>query len=266
MNQLRSLHTCMLARFSICLFLLSSLFTGCKSTTTASEGDSDLAQYRWYVTEILGEEVSGLDGKRPYVEFSGDTQRSVSGFAGCNRFSGSLINTSQDELRFSPLAATKMSCENNAIETRLFDALAKVRRGNRDGKAYTLYAGDTALLQLHGIAHSDIALAGRWELVSIAGDGPAFSDQYSDRIPYIVFDLTTEHIGGHTSCNGFSAQYTIKENQISFRNALKTMMACEGGGEERFLDMLNRTTTFELADDTLIFGNTDGETMRLKKT
>ena len=43
------------------------------------------------------------------------------------------------------------------------------------------------------------------------------------------------------------------------------MIACDGGGEERFLDMLNKSTTFELQGDTLIFSNADGKTMRLKK-
>jgi len=248
-----------------CILLISATLIGCKSSTTTSDGESDIAQYRWYVTELFGNEVSGLDGRRPYIEFASDAQNSVSGFAGCNRFSGTLAEQSQDAIRFSPLAATKMFCENNAVESRLFDALTKVRKGERTGETYTLYAGDTALVRLRGIPLSNIALAGRWELFSIEGSGPAFSEQYAERIPYIVFDLATEHIGGHTSCNGFSAKYTIRENQIKFDNALKTMIACDGGGEERFLDMLNKSTTFELQGDTLIFSNADGKTMRLKK-
>ena len=250
----------------ICLFLIPalSLITGCKGPTT-SDGKSDITQYRWYVTELSGQEVSGLDGRRPYIEFTGNAQNSVSGFAGCNRFSGTINENSENAIRFSPLAATKMFCENNAIETRLFDALTKVRKADRDGETYTLSAGDTALVRLHGIPLSNIALAGRCELASIEGAGPTISEQYAERIPYVVFDLATRHIGGHTSCNGFSAQYTVNENQIRFENALKTMIACDGGGEERFLDMLNKTTRFELQGDTLIFSNADGETMRFRK-
>jgi len=57
-----------------------------------------------------------------------DDTGAASGSAGCNQFSGSVV-VSPDEIRFGPLATTKMACEKpaNQLEMRYLAALAAAR-------------------------------------------------------------------------------------------------------------------------------------------
>ncbi|CAN5427839.1 hypothetical protein BH20BAC1_BH20BAC1_01510 [soil metagenome] len=58
---------------------------------------------------------------------------------------------------------------------------------------------------------------------------------------------------GNTTCNGFSSKFTMNENNISFADPLKTMMFCEGGGEETFLNMLKKVNKYSLNEIHLLF-------------
>ena len=70
---------------------------------------------------------------------------------------------------------------------------------------------------------------------------------------------------GNASCNGFSAKYTMNGNNISFADALKTMMFCEGGGEETFLNMLKKVNRYSLNENALTFLIGDVAVMRFTK-
>jgi heat shock protein HslJ len=68
----------------------------------------------WTLTTIAsGDAVSSvLNGTEVTAEFTADG--TVSGSAGCNRYSGSYAWTG-DQLSFSPLASTKMACANDVM-------------------------------------------------------------------------------------------------------------------------------------------------------
>ena len=72
---------------------------------------------------------------------SSRTGSRAAGFAGCNRFAGHYTLSGQD-LKFGPMAATKMSCDQMKTEDRYLAALAVVVGWSlADGRAHVV-AGD----------------------------------------------------------------------------------------------------------------------------
>lgn len=94
----------------------------------------------WKVVSIGAAAVNG-----PTLTVEGGK---ASGFGGCNRFGGS-VEVDCATLRFGPLAATRMACDQLAVEQTYFDALGGVRGYKIDGDKLTLTSdGGTALVML----------------------------------------------------------------------------------------------------------------------
>lgn len=105
-----------------------------------------------------------------------------------------------------------------------------------------------------------------WELEYISGPRIAFEGLYPDKKPYIMFKESESQFSGNTSCNGYSGKYSKKENNIQFGDAIKTMIFCEGGGEETFLKMLSKVNKFAIdSDGKLLLLIDDVPMMRFKK-
>jgi heat shock protein HslJ len=99
---------------------------------------------RDWVLAMLGDRPAGTGGGgRPAtIRFDAAAHR-VSGFAGCNRFSGDYTQAG-DSLTFSPLISTKMACtEGDQLERDYLGALGKVKM---------VHASDTALTLTDGAA------------------------------------------------------------------------------------------------------------------
>jgi putative lipoprotein len=71
----------------------------------------------------------------------------VSGSAGCNRYSGSYTGTG-DQLSFSPLASTKMACADDVMaqESAFLASMEQVASFSIEGSQLTLADGSGALL------------------------------------------------------------------------------------------------------------------------
>ena len=105
-----------------------------------------------------------------------------------------------------------------------------------------------------------------WELEFISGPRIAFDGLYPDKKPFIMFKEAENQFEGNTSCNGYSGKYTKKENSIKFGDAIKTMIFCEGGGEETYLKMLGKVNRFAFdSDGKLLLLVDDVPMMRFKK-
>ena len=76
-----------------------------------------------------------------------DSLKTVSGYSGCNRFTGSYeINGSN--IKIGPLAATRMSCpeEKNAVESKMIEALTNANNFLIDDETITLKKDDTNVI------------------------------------------------------------------------------------------------------------------------
>ncbi len=108
-------------------------------------------------------------------------------------------------------------------------------------------------------------LTGTWQLNYISGKRIAFEGLYPNRKPEITFDLSKKEITGNSSCNGFGCKYEINENSINFGDAIGTMMACDGTGEQDFYQMLKKVNRYSSDGTTLNLLIDDVAVMRFSK-
>ncbi|WP_310379435.1 META domain-containing protein [Flavobacterium sp.] len=106
-----------------------------------------------------------------------------------------------------------------------------------------------------------------WELDYISGSRIAFEGLYPDKKPRITFDSATNQVSGTASCNGYSAKYTLNGNLISFGEpGITTMMFCEGGGENAFLQTIKKVNNYAIDKENKLNLMVDGVAMmRFKK-
>ena len=107
-----------------------------------------------------------------------------------------------------------------------------------------------------------------WELEYISGPRIAFEGLYPNKKPQITFNTKTNNVSGTSSCNGYSAKYTTTGKTISFGEpGPTTMMFCEGGGEQTFLQMIKKVDNYSIDNDGKLNLNI-GEVpmMRFKKS
>jgi heat shock protein HslJ len=128
-----------------------------------------------------------------------------------------------------------------------------------------LKKGTILIAKLNGVSMVTEKLSGTWELSYISGPRIAFDVLYPDKKPFISFNFSAKELMGNTSCNGFSAKFNMNGNNIYFADALKTMMFCEGGGEETFLNMLKKVNRYSLNENALTFLIGDVAVMRFTK-
>ena len=103
----------------------------------AGGGSEKLFAHRWALTEAAGQPVAPTgDAKEAHLLFFPPNR--LGGSTGCNRLNGTFELTGGGQLKFSPLATTRMMCPEPAAatETRFVQALGTVK---------TYYVTDAAL-------------------------------------------------------------------------------------------------------------------------
>ncbi len=104
---------------------------------------------RWMLVELEGEGVAPAgDDRAPHLVFDAAASR-VSGSGGCNRLAGSFERNG-DDLRFGPIAATRMACAEEVMrrERVFLDALGTVTRHQVEGRTLALLAGERVVARL----------------------------------------------------------------------------------------------------------------------
>jgi len=113
---------------------------------------------------------------------------------------------------------------------------------------------------------SEAALYGpTWELEYITGPRIAFEGLFPNKKPQISFDKETGKVNGTDSCNGYSADYTLDGNAISFGEPGPTTMMFCGGSERQFLEMMKKIDGYAFEEDKLSLMMGDIVMMRFKK-
>lgn len=108
----------------------------------AQGGNVPLAGTSWTLVELNGQPL--VPGGEPLtLNFAADEQR-VSGYGGCNQFSGEYAQNGAS-LRMGPLLSTRRACLEPALntqETAYFQALESANRYSIEGGQLVLYQGN----------------------------------------------------------------------------------------------------------------------------
>ena len=77
---------------------------------------------------------------------------------------------------------------------------------------------------------------------------------------FIKFNQEKKSAGGNGSCNTFGSSFTVKSNEISFKNIFSTKMYCEGvqETEDAFFKQLGKVDRFEIKDNMLFLYQGEG--------
>ena len=91
----------------------------------------------------------------------------------------------------------------------------------------------------------------KWSLKKIY-NGEAI--QVVETKAFIRFDAEKGSAGGNGSCNSFGSNFTINNDEVSFKNIFSTKMYCEAVQqiENDFLKRLGVANRFEVRDKTLV--------------
>ncbi|MCK0158890.1 META domain-containing protein [Cellulophaga sp. F20128] len=88
-----------------------------------------------------------------------------------------------------------------------------------------------------------------WELEYISGPRIAFNGLYPGKKPEITFDKATKKVTGNNSCNGYTADFSLIGDSMSFGEpGPATLMFC-GEGEKVFLNMMKKINKFNIDAD-----------------
>lgn len=133
----------------VCLALIA-LLHGCfaePASTPAAPADALFAPASWTLVELQGKAVPKAEDARraPSISFSREGNR-VSGFAGCNRFTGTFTVEAGNKLKFSPLAMTRMMCPDDALEPEFMKVLESHEHFQADGQTLVLSGAQQAPL------------------------------------------------------------------------------------------------------------------------
>lgn len=104
-----------------------------------------------------------------------------------------------------------------------------------------------------------------WELEYITGPRIAFEGLFPDKKPKITFNKETKKVTGNNSCNGYSADFTIDGNTITFSEPGPTTMMFCGEGENVFLKTMKKINAFSITDGKLNLMLDDVDMMRFHK-
>ncbi len=105
-----------------------------------------------------------------------------------------------------------------------------------------------------------------WELEHISGPRIAFEGLFPNKKPQITFNKETQKAEGNNGCNGYSADFNLNGEAISFGEPGPTTMMYCGEGEQVFLNTIKKIKKYNVdAEGKLNLMIDDVPMMRFKK-
>lgn len=109
-----------------------------------------LYKSQWNLAELMGNKVT-VTTAQPYLLFTPGQVNSVAGSTGCNRLTGTFELPTPGEIKFSPLATTRMACAGTNVEPQFLEALQRVKTWSITDKELTLSDGQVALAKFTAV-------------------------------------------------------------------------------------------------------------------
>lgn len=225
--------------------------------TTAVEPVDDLADATWLLRTGLGP-LETLTTAPPTLTIE---QETVSGFAGCNTYTGA-ITVDGAEIRIEDVATTFKACPEaeTVVEEAFLESLASAATWSVVDDELRLADADGSVLMRLGPA----TIEGSWRATGIrTPDGEAVESVPAGVDQTISF-FRNGTVTGSAGCNDFSGTFTVVDETLALSDLATTELACDAavmGQEAAYLDALGRTTQLRLGGDTLDLLDDTGGTL-----
>ena len=194
------------------------------------------------------------------AEFTPDGQ--VSGFGGCNTFSGTVQAGTDGTMTVGPLSSTLMACpEGMEQETVYLTALQSTKSfGFGEAGRLEIKYGDGAdpdRVMVFSVGEKPL-VGTNWVLVSM-GD-PAAPEAVAAGTVITAVLSPDGFVSGISGCNQYNASYTLEGDQITLGPVASTQMACPSGmeAEQAYLQALETAQQVEITGQKLTITYNEG--------
>jgi heat shock protein HslJ len=213
----------------------------------------------WALSDLNGKPLE--PGSAITAQFTSDGQ--VGGSAGCNRYSGTYT-VSRNSISFSsPMASTRMMCEQAVMdqESAYLKALGDAKTYSASEDELTLTGADRKVLARYKAQSQDLS-GSSWEAISYNNGKQAVVSVLSGTILTAEFGQDGS-LSGSGGCNTYGGGYETTGNQITIGPLVSTMMACgEPVGvmdqETQYLAALQSAATYQIEAGVLELRTKDG--------
>jgi heat shock protein HslJ len=211
---------------------------------------------------LASQDVSGVPTPVP-AGVSADARfvaDQISGFGGCNVFSGEAVATGA-RLAIGAVAATQMAClgEGAAVEAAFLANLRRAASFTATADALTLFDAEARPVLVFRAGPSN-PLAGNWSVTGIHNCQEAVVSPQLGTTVTASFE-PDGRIMGSGGCNTYTGPYTLSGRDLRIGPLASTRRACEPAildQETRFLAALGRVTTFDTSGPTVMLRDAGG--------
>jgi heat shock protein HslJ len=225
----------------------------------AAAGSPALTAHAWQLEKLAGVSrgVSTVT-----AQFSSDGR--ISGFSGCNQYSGTYTASGTSISVSKSLAVTQMACPapQTLLERVYLKALTTARRYSTAGSSLTLRS--RLGLPLATFAVQSQSLAGtKWNVISYNNGKQAVVSVLADTKLTASFDDQARRVSGSAGCNSYSADMKVAIPKIEVGPAATTRKFCEQPKgvmeqESQYLAALKTAATYKIEGTSLELRTKDG--------
>jgi heat shock protein HslJ len=188
------------------------------------------------------------------------TGNRISGFGGCNSFSGDA-SVSGASLTLGPLAATQMACigEAGSVETAYFAKLGMAASFTATTESLTIFdrAGKPVLVYRIGASNP---LARAWNVTGINNGNQAVVSPQLGTTVTATFTADGK-LTGSAGCNAYTGSYTLTGRDVAIGPLASTRRSCEATvmtQEAQFLAAMGKVTSFDSSGPTIMLRDASG--------
>ncbi len=229
--------------------MLGLILASCGGNTIKAKADNENLRGKWELSVLDGKTITGK--QQIYIELTNDNR--VTGFAGCNRLTGTYALEKANRIRFIQLATTRMACPEMGLEAKVLAMLNNVENFVIENEKLMLTIDGRAPFVIFTKMNENDIVNKYWKLKALEGKSIKMVNN-QEREQYFIL-RSDNTITGFAGCNHFSGEYQlIKGNRIRFNTMATTMRLCPdvNVNETDYLKVFGSADNYAINGDTLV--------------
>ncbi len=226
-----------------------------KVVETRNDSSSEIAG-QWVVSSINGNAINRM-AKLPNLTVNVEDM-SISGFNGCNQYSGQINNLTSVYIDLAPIRETKRMCKDMEVPDAFSKALTSI-------KAYEVSDDQLVFLDdkrmnvltfMRGKNLNEVSdeINNEWDAVRINGKS------FEGTPPHVLISTSKKMFIGNNGCNTFSAYIVAYDaSHVKVSNIESDRKLCDDmTTPDAFNQALLKVLTYEVNGDSLILKDANG--------